>query len=64
MISSGEIPLIRDTVADWLGKPFLGGLGIGDERVAIVLTLLIVILVAYLAITRPDIPDKKPVRGW
>jgi uncharacterized membrane-anchored protein len=51
------------SVADWLGKPFLGGLGIGDERVAIVLTLLIVILVAYLAITRPDVPDEEPLRG-
>ena len=43
------------SVADWLGKPFLGGLGIGDEKVAIVLTVLIVICVAYLAVTRIDV---------
>lgn len=51
------------SVADWLGKPFLGGLGIGDGRVAIGLTLLIVILVAYLATTRPDLPVEEPLRG-
>lgn len=46
------------SVADWLGKPFLGGLGFGDERVAIVLTVLIVVGVGYLAITRIDVgPD-------
>jgi uncharacterized membrane-anchored protein len=43
------------SVADWLGKPFLGGLGLGDERVAIVLTVLIVILVARLTVTREDV---------
>jgi uncharacterized membrane-anchored protein len=46
------------SVADWLGKPFLGGLGIGDEYVALVLTALIVVLVARLGITREDVnPD-------
>jgi uncharacterized membrane-anchored protein len=37
------------TFADWLGKPVLGGLGLGDDKVAIVLTLLIVGFVAYLS---------------
>ena len=50
------------SVADWLGKPFLGGLGIGDGIVAIALTILIAILVGYLAITRLDIPDERPLR--
>ena len=50
------------SVADWLGKPFLGGLGIGDEKVAVVLTILIVIFVAYLAISRKDIKADRPVR--
>lgn len=31
--------------ADWMGKPFLGGLGIGDGKVAFVLAFLIVCLV-------------------
>jgi uncharacterized membrane-anchored protein len=50
------------SVADWLGKPILGGLGIGDEKVSAVLTLLIVILVAYLAVTRMDIRRDRPTR--
>jgi uncharacterized membrane-anchored protein len=50
------------SVADWLGKPFLGGLGIGDEKVAGVLTILIVIFVAYLAISRKDIKADRPLR--
>ena len=50
------------SVADWLGKPFLGGLGIGDGIVAIALTILIAILVGYLAITRLDVPGEEPLR--
>jgi uncharacterized membrane-anchored protein len=42
------------SIADWLGKPRPAGLGIGDERVAIILTILIVIFVARLAATRED----------
>ena len=42
--------------ADWLGKPkSAGGLGLGDGRVALVLTIAIFCLVAYLAITRRDV---------
>lgn len=40
--------------ADWLGKPFLGGLGLGDEKVALVLTMLIIGFVGYLTVTRKD----------
>jgi uncharacterized membrane-anchored protein len=50
------------SVADWLGKPILGGLGIGDEKVSAVLTVLIVMFVAYLAITRIDIKSDRPTR--
>jgi uncharacterized membrane-anchored protein len=46
------------SVADWLGKPFLGGLGIGDGYVAIALTLLIVLLVGYLTVTRRDVAEE------
>lgn len=46
------------SVADWLGKPFLGGLGVGDARVAIVLAGTIVVLVAYLTYTRLDVPEE------
>jgi uncharacterized membrane-anchored protein len=41
--------------ADWFGKPILGGLGLGDSKVSVVLTLLIFGFVAYLTITRIDI---------
>ncbi len=43
--------------ADWFGKPILGGLGLSDEKVALVLTILIIGFVAYLTITRKDIKD-------
>jgi uncharacterized membrane-anchored protein len=45
------------SVADWLGKPALGGLGLGDGLIAVILTVLIVMSVAYLAMTRVDRPD-------
>ncbi|HVC22011.1 MAG TPA: hypothetical protein VNH82_01045 [Candidatus Dormibacteraeota bacterium] len=42
--------------ADWVGKPeYVGGLGWGDGRLALLLTLIIACLVAYLAITRRDV---------
>jgi uncharacterized membrane-anchored protein len=37
------------SVADWLGKPVLGGLGLGDGKVALVLTAAIIAGVAYLS---------------
>jgi len=43
------------SVADWLGKTSLGGLGLGDDRVSVVFTILIVMGVAYLAVTRIDV---------
>ena len=43
------------SVADWLGKPYLGGIGLGDAKVAGVLTLLIIAFVAYLAVSRIDV---------
>lgn len=49
------------SVADWLGKPILGGLGIGDEYVAVVLTGAIVVLVARLVITREDDESQRPI---
>lgn len=47
------------SIADWLGKPFLGGLGLGDDRVSLVLTALIVGFVGYLTITHKDIKGKQ-----
>lgn len=42
--------------ADWVGKPaYVGGLGWGDGRIALLLTLIIAGLVTYLAITRRDV---------
>lgn len=43
--------------ADWMGKPFLGGLGLGDAKVAVVLTILIIAFVAYLSVSRLDVAD-------
>jgi uncharacterized membrane-anchored protein len=43
------------SVADWLGKSTLGGLGLGDDRVAIVLAACIVLAVAYVTATRVDV---------
>lgn len=41
--------------ADWAGKPrSMGGLGVGDEMVCLVLGILIVVFVGYLTITRKD----------
>ncbi len=45
------------SLADWTGKSYLGGLGLGDGRVAVVLTMLIVIVVAYLSFSRVDTPE-------
>jgi uncharacterized membrane-anchored protein len=42
------------SVADWLSKPYLGGLGFGDARIALILTALIIIGVGYLTITHID----------
>ncbi|HET8631372.1 MAG TPA: hypothetical protein VFL91_28455 [Thermomicrobiales bacterium] len=48
--------------ADWGAKPTNGGgLGLGDELVALVLTLLIVGFVAYLSVTHEDIADEPAV---
>jgi uncharacterized membrane-anchored protein len=44
--------------ADWMGKPFLGGLGLGDAKVALVLTILIIIFVGYLTVSRVDVNDE------
>lgn len=49
------------SVADWLGKPFLGGLGLGDGHVSIVLTVLIILFVAYLAISKVDVAEEPAV---
>ena len=57
--------------ADWLGVPkSVGGLGFGRGPVAIVLTIPIVALVTYLAVTRRDVeqpaaapPAATPPRG-
>jgi uncharacterized membrane-anchored protein len=44
------------SVADWLGKPSdVGGLGVGDGPVSLVLAILIVGFVAYLARARVDL---------
>ncbi|MGO9584190.1 MAG: hypothetical protein ACLP36_15445 [Acidimicrobiales bacterium] len=52
---------IGASFADYMGKPrIVGGLGWGDGRVAVVLTIVIFCLVAFLAITRADV-QRSPV---
>lgn len=48
--------------ADWLGKPYLGGLGLGDQKVAPVLTVLIICFVGYLTVTRTDAKGEQQSR--
>jgi uncharacterized membrane-anchored protein len=43
--------------ADWFGKSYLDGLGLGDTTVSLVLTILIVGFVGYLTVTRKDVPN-------
>jgi len=45
--------------ADWLGKPYLGGLGLNDGKVALVLTILIIGFVGYLTVTRKDMKGEQ-----
>jgi uncharacterized membrane-anchored protein len=45
--------------ADWFGKPSLGGLGLGDPKVSLVLTILIIGFVGYLTVTRKDIKGEQ-----
>jgi uncharacterized membrane-anchored protein len=47
--------------ADWMGKPYLGGLGLGDAKVAAVLTILIIGFVGYLTVSRVDTRDEQRV---
>ncbi len=47
--------------ADWVGKPQkVSGLGFGDGNVALILTLAIAVLVAYLTITKRDVQHHAP----
>jgi uncharacterized membrane-anchored protein len=45
------------SIADWLGKPILGGLGLGDGVVSLGLMILIVGFVGYLTVTRKDVEE-------
>lgn len=45
--------------ADYFGKPIFGGLGLGDAPVAGVLTVFIIIFVAYVSITRVDVKSEQ-----
>jgi len=46
--------------ADYIAFPqSVGGLGVGHGQVAVVLTVVIVILVAYLAVTRKDVENPR-----
>lgn len=49
--------------ADWFGKPILGGIGLGDGKVTLVLTVLIIGFVGYLTVTRKDIPRDAMIVG-
>jgi uncharacterized membrane-anchored protein len=52
---------IGASFADWVGKPAsASGLGWGDGRVSLVLTLVIACLVAFLSVTRRDVQRGRP----
>jgi len=44
--------------ADWSGKPTLGGIGLGDGIVSLVLAILIIGFVGYMTITHKDTQDE------
>jgi len=47
--------------ADWMSKPqSIGGLGWGDGHVAVILTIIIIVFVAYLALSHRDIKPSQP----
>jgi uncharacterized membrane-anchored protein len=46
--------ILGASFAGWFRKPSLGGLGLGDTEVALVLTILIIGFVGYLTITHKD----------
>jgi uncharacterized membrane-anchored protein len=49
------------SVADWVGKSkTVGGLGVGDGPVSLVLVALIIGFVSYLAVTRRDVQHEQP----
>src|SRR5260370_28571851 len=46
--------------ADWFGRTKdLGGIGFGTGKTSIVLTILIILFVSYLAITKKDIKKEQ-----
>lgn len=47
------------SVADWLSKPYLGGLGYGDGKVSLIFTVLIICMVAYLSFSKVDVEHGK-----
>jgi len=50
--------------ADWLAVPkYRGGLGLGYGEVSVALTILIVVCVAYLAVTRRDAPRENETQS-
>jgi uncharacterized membrane-anchored protein len=54
---------IGASLADWVGKPSsANGLGRGSGKVSLFLTVVIVLVVAYLAATRKDVQTKTATR--
>lgn len=50
--------------SDWLSKSHsLGGIGLGEGQVSLVSTIIIIVLVGYLQITRPDVKGKPAESG-
>jgi uncharacterized membrane-anchored protein len=50
---------IGASFADWVAKPHsLGGLGVGDGKVSLCLTVVLIIFVVYLSTSHKDSQDK------
>jgi len=40
----------------WFARLYVGGLGLGDEKVCLVLTILIISFVSFVTVTHKDMP--------
>jgi uncharacterized membrane-anchored protein len=50
---------IGASFADWVAKPHgLGGLGVGDGKVSLCLTVVLIIFIVYLSVSRKDTQGK------
>jgi len=60
VVALAIVGVVGASFADYFGRTQdLGGIGFGTGRTSIVLTILIILFVAYLTFTRKDIKSEK-----